>query len=35
MKGFEVQDPILNSPYEEPKEYWRIVEGKMPERVSG
>ena len=35
MTGFEVQDPILNSPYEAPKEYWRIVEGEAPERMPG
>lgn len=35
MTGFEVEDPILNSPYEEPKEYWRIIEGETPERVPG
>lgn len=35
MTGFEVQDPILNSPYEGPKEYWRIVEGEAPERMPG
>ena len=35
MTGFEVEDPILNSPYEEPEEYWRIIEGKTPERVPG
>ena len=28
MSGFEVQEPILNSPYEEPREHWRIVEAK-------
>ncbi|MBW1708174.1 MAG: DEAD/DEAH box helicase family protein, partial [Deltaproteobacteria bacterium] len=35
MTGFEVEDPILNSPYEEPQEYWRIIEGETPERVPG
>jgi len=35
MTGFEVQDPILNSPYDEPQEYWRIVEGETPQRVNG
>jgi len=35
MTGFEVEDPILNSPYEEPEEYWRIVEGETPVRVPG
>ncbi len=28
MTGFEVENPILNSPYEEPEEYWRIIEGE-------
>ena len=35
MSNFEVQEPILNSPYEEPQEYWRIEEGEPPERVDG
>ena len=35
MTGFEVQDPILNSPYEEPQEYWRIIEGEAPLRMPG
>jgi len=35
MRGFEVQEPILNSPYEEPKAHWRIVEGEPAERVPG
>lgn len=35
MSGFEVQEPILNSPYEEPREHWRIVEGEEPQRVPG
>ena len=35
MTGFEVQEPILNSPYEEPGEYWRIIEGETPEQVPG
>ncbi len=35
MTGFEVEDPILNSPYEEPQEYWRIIEGETPEQVPG
>jgi len=33
MTGFEVQDPILNSPYETPREHWRIIEGEKPERI--
>ena len=35
MTGFEVQEPILNSPYEEPQEYWRIIEGEPAERIPG
>jgi len=35
MRGFEVQEPILNSPYEEPQLHWRIGEGEPAERVSG
>lgn len=31
----EVQEPILNSPYEELRVHWRIVEGEPAERVSG
>jgi type III restriction enzyme len=32
---FEVPTPILNGPYEEPKEYWLIREGYMPEKTPG
>lgn len=35
MSGFEVPEPILNSPFEEPKEHWHIVEGEMPEKQAG
>jgi type III restriction enzyme len=35
MSQFEVDEPILNSPYEEPKEYWRLMEGEPPVRVPG
>jgi type III restriction enzyme len=35
MSGFEVSEPILNSPFEEPAEHWRIVEGEEPQRVAG
>lgn len=35
MNGFEVPEPILNSPYEEPASHWYIVEGETPERRSG
>jgi type III restriction enzyme len=33
--GFEVPDPKLNSPYEEPNAHWRIVEGEPAEQVPG
>ncbi len=35
MSGFEVEEPILCSPFEEPKEHWRIVEGETTQRVAG
>ena len=35
MSSYEVEQPILNSPYEEPAEYWHIEEGKMPEIKTG
>lgn len=35
MKNYEVPEPILNSPFEEPKEHWRIVEGEEPHRAPG
>jgi type III restriction enzyme len=33
--AYEVPEPILNSPFEEPREHWHIVEGETPERRSG
>src|SRR5438309_633496 len=30
--SFEVAQPILSSPYEEPAEHWWIEEGRLPER---
>jgi type III restriction enzyme len=33
MTSFEVDQPILNSPFEEPAEHWQIEEGKAPKRV--
>ena len=27
MREYEVPEPILNSPYDEPKAYWLITEG--------
>ncbi len=35
MSAYEVPQPILNSPFEEPKEYWHIVEGEEPEQRPG
>jgi type III restriction enzyme len=31
MSSYEVPQPILNSPFEEPARHWRIVEGETPE----
>ena len=35
MSGIEVSTPILNSPFEEPKQYWYIQEGEEPELRDG
>ncbi|KRT74918.1 MAG: putative hydrolase [Deltaproteobacteria bacterium CSP1-8] len=35
MSGFEVPQPILNSPFGEPKEHWFIEEGRDAERRLG
>jgi len=35
VSNFEVSDPILSSPFEEPREHWWIVEGEAPERRPG
>ena len=35
MKAHEVPEPVLNSPFEEPKEHWRISEYDPPERRRG
>jgi type III restriction enzyme len=32
---FEVDTPILNSPFEEPKEYWDFNEGEFPRKTAG
>ncbi len=34
MSDFEVEQPILCSPFEEPTEHWRLVEGEPPRRAS-
>jgi type III restriction enzyme len=33
--SFEVDEPILSSPFDEPAEHWWIEEGKLPERRGG
>ncbi len=35
MTGFEVSNPILSSPFEEPRSYWQIKEGQEPEEMPG
>ena len=35
MSDYEVPEPILNSPFDEPAEHWHIVEGETPERRPG
>lgn len=34
-ENYEVPEPILNSPFDEPKEHWYIREGETPERRPG
>jgi len=31
--SFEVSEPILNSPFEEPKEHWHLKFGEQPQRI--
>jgi type III restriction enzyme len=33
--GFEVSEPILNGPFEEPNEHWLLKFGEQPQRVQG
>lgn len=35
MSSYEVSEPILNSPYQEPKLYWYIREGEPPQKKEG
>jgi type III restriction enzyme len=35
VSGFEVQEPILCGPFEEPAKHWLIVEGEAPQKVPG
>lgn len=34
-ESFEVENPILNKPFEPPQEYWQIKHGESARRVSG
>jgi type III restriction enzyme len=33
MSAYEVEQPILNSPFEEPAEHWQIQEGQSPKKL--
>src|SRR5512133_2967111 len=35
MSAYEVEQPILNSAFEEPTEHWQIEEGRTPKRAPG
>jgi type III restriction enzyme len=35
MSAYEVPEPIICSPFEEPAAHWHIVEGEIPERRAG
>ena len=35
MSGYEVPDPIQNSPFDPPSKHWHIVEGEEPELRPG
>jgi type III restriction enzyme len=35
MSAYEVEQPILNSPFDEPAEHWKIEEGEAPRREKG
>ena len=35
MSSFEVEQPIINSPFDEPTAHWRIEEGKPPAKLDG
>lgn len=35
MTNFEVPEPIINTPFDEPQEYWQITEGEPPKRIAG
>src|SRR6187397_3091072 len=33
--GFEVPEPILNAPFDEPAEHWLLREGEAPQKRQG
>jgi len=35
MSSYEVPEPIINSPFDEPRQHWHIEEGKDPELLPG
>lgn len=35
MSDFEVSEPILNNPYDEPAEHWLLKFGEQPQRIKG
>jgi type III restriction enzyme len=35
MSGYEVPDPILNSPFEEPVWHWDLKAGEAPQKRAG
>ncbi|MDD3293133.1 MAG: hypothetical protein PHG20_00395, partial [Geobacteraceae bacterium] len=35
MSSFEVDSPIICSPFEEPVEHWLLKEGEEPQRIVG
>lgn len=35
MSSFEVEQPIINSPFDEPTVHWKIEEGKPPAKLDG
>src|SRR5215208_2540311 len=35
MSAFEVEQPILNPPFDEPAEHWQIEDGQAPKRITG
>jgi len=35
VSSYEVPEPIINTPFDEPKQHWQIEEGKEPELRAG